>query len=171
MSDNFERVVELYGDMLFRISLSLLADTYDAEDAVQETFCRYVAKVYHFTDAEHRKAWLIRVCINICKDILRRRVRNVYLAFDDLTDYGIPDTEIGVLDEIMSLPVIYREVVLMHYVEDYKVAEIADILQITPSAVKKRLQYAREKLRIQLDEIETTTEDKDAGQHIEADHG
>ena len=59
----------------------------------------------------------------------------------------------------------------MHYVEDYKVAEIAEILQITPSAVKKRLQYARDKLRIQLDEVESLKGDEDAGQHIEADHG
>ena len=171
MSDHFEKAVETYGDMLFRISLTLLADTYDAEDAVQETFYRYVAKAHHFTGDEHRKAWLIRVCINICKDMLRRRVRDVHLSLDDLTDYGIPDEEVGVLDAIMSLPVIYREVVLMHYVEDYKVAEIAEILQITPSAVKKRLQYARDKLRIQLDEVESLKGDEDAGQHIEADHG
>ena len=152
MSDHFERAVETYGDMLFRKSLTLLADTYEAEDAVQETFYRYVAKAHHFTGDEHRKAWLIRVCINICKDMLRRRVRDVHLSLDDLTDYGIPDEEVGVLDAIMSLPVIYREVVLMHYMEDYKVDEIAKILQITPSAVKKRLQYARERLRIQFDD-------------------
>lgn len=141
MPDNFEWVVETYGDMLFRISLTLLADTYDAEDAVQETFCRYVAKAHHFTGDEHRKAWLIRVCINICKDMLRRRVRDVHLSLDDLTDYGISNTE------------------------------IADILQITPSAVKKRLQFAREKLRIQLDEVETTKVDEDAGELSQADRG
>ncbi|MBQ8508359.1 MAG: RNA polymerase sigma factor [Clostridia bacterium] len=152
MDKHIEAVVETYGNMLFRVSLTLLANRYDAEDAVQETFYRYVAKAQTFNDDEHRKAWLIRVCINICKDMLRRRVRDVHLSLDDLTDYGISDSAIDVFDEIMSLPVIYREVVLMHYMEDYKVDEIAKILQITPSAVKKRLQYARERLRIQFDD-------------------
>lgn len=169
MSDSFERVVEKHGNMLFRVSLTLLADTYDAEDAVQETFYRYVAKTQHFTDDEHRKAWLIRVCINICKDMLRRRIRDVHLSLDELIDYGIHDSEISIFDEIMSLPVIYREVVLMHYVEDYRVNEIADILKITPAAVKKRLQYAREKMRIQLDEVEPTKGDEYAGQPTEDD--
>ena len=121
MSDHFERAVETYGDMLFRISLTLLANAYDAEDAVQETFCRYVAKAQRFADDEHRKAWLIRVNINICKDLLRRRIHTSSHDLSTLPDCGIPDAALDVFDEVMSLPVIYREVVLMHYMEDYKV--------------------------------------------------
>ena len=51
--------VEKYGDMLYRISLLILKNTADAEDAVQETFIKYFTKAPEFTDADHEKAWTI----------------------------------------------------------------------------------------------------------------
>lgn len=45
--------VERYGDMLYRICLLALKNTADAEDAVQETFIRYVQKSPDFLDGEH----------------------------------------------------------------------------------------------------------------------
>lgn len=149
--DDIAQAVDAYGSMLLRVCLTLLADKYDADDALQETFFRLFTKAPEFRDSEHRKAWLIRVAINICKDTLRRRNRETYLSLDDLDEYGIAENDLGVLDSVMLLPVIYREVILLHYIENYKVTEISDILGITEAAVKKRLQYAREKLRLEFD--------------------
>ena len=147
MSDHFEQAVETYGDMLFRISLTLLADTYDAEDAVQETFYRYVAKAHHFTGDEHRKAWLIRVCINICKDMLRFRKHADCLSIDEIRNLTSSEDNAQILGMLGLLEEKYRAVIHLHYVEGYGTNEISDMLGITSAAVKKRLQRGREKLR------------------------
>ena len=68
--------VERYGDMLYRICLLSLRNTADAEDAVQETFIKYVQKSPDFSDVEHEKAWLITVATNKCHDMLRYRTRH-----------------------------------------------------------------------------------------------
>lgn len=50
-----------YSDMLYRICIVMLCNEQDAQDVVQDTFCRYLEKRPVFRDAEHEKAWLIRV--------------------------------------------------------------------------------------------------------------
>lgn len=76
--------VEKYGDMLYRLSLSMLRNKQDAEDSVQDTFMRYLYKKPKFNDEEHEKAWLLRVCINVCKNKLRARKRHEYVSMEDL---------------------------------------------------------------------------------------
>ncbi len=62
-----EEIVELYSDMLLRIALQNMRNLQDAEDVVQDTFMKYLA-LNDFNSETHRKAWLIRVCINLCKE-------------------------------------------------------------------------------------------------------
>jgi RNA polymerase sigma-70 factor (ECF subfamily) len=58
---HIEYAVEKYSQMLFRICYSILNNKHDAEDALQETFLRYMLKAPLFKDSEHEKAWLIKV--------------------------------------------------------------------------------------------------------------
>ena len=60
-----EEIVESYGDMLYRICVVILCNEQDAQDAVQETFCRYMEHSAKFHSKEHEKAWLIKVATNI----------------------------------------------------------------------------------------------------------
>jgi len=147
-----QAIIDQYGSMLFRISLTLLKNSYDAEDALQETFLRYLTRAPEFHDASHRKAWLIRVIINISKDMLRYRSRHEYIPYDELIGEDKDSPHYGILEEVMALPLIYREVVLLYYVEEYPIREAAAILSVPETTVKKRLQYAREKLRLACDE-------------------
>ena len=62
--------VEKYGDMLYRLSLSMLRNKQDAEDSVQDTFMRYLYKSPNSMMRNTKKAWLLRVCINVCKNKL-----------------------------------------------------------------------------------------------------
>ena len=66
-----EEIMDIYGNMLFRMCLIRLGNANDAEDAVQETMIKYVQKNPYFKDAEHQKAWLIRVASNKCKAIIK----------------------------------------------------------------------------------------------------
>lgn len=142
-----ERIVETYGNMLFRICLVLLSNEKDAEDVVQDTFITYLTKSPIFNDAEHEKAWLITIATNRCKNMRRYNIIRRHMNINDLQLYSKRKESYGLLDQLIRLPTKEKIVLLLHYVEGYKVDEIAKILTITSSAVKKRLQRGREILR------------------------
>ena len=139
-----EMTIRKYSNLLYRICLVFLANQHDAEDALQETFWRYLTKAPPFHNAEHEKAWLIRVAINICRDMRRWRWRNTHLNIDDVANYcGADERGSEILALVMNLPQKHKEVIILHYIEGYGVKEMAELLGISISATKKRLQYAR----------------------------
>ena len=73
LKNDIEAVYDMYADMLYRLSLSYLQNSEDARDAVQDVFIKYATASDIFKDDEHKKAWLIRVTVNCCNDMLRRR--------------------------------------------------------------------------------------------------
>ena len=138
--------VEKYGDMLYRICLIMLRNTADAEDAVQETFIKYVSKSSELSDGEHEKAWLITVATNKCRDILRYNNRHITGSEELLEGYSVTEEDSGILDALMELPEKYRIVLALHYIDEYKVDEISEITGIGASAVKMRLSRGRKLL-------------------------
>ena len=148
-SDEVADVIHEYSDMLFRICLVMLCKEQDAEDALQETFLRYILKAPVFTAVEHQKAWLIRVAKNVCNDIGRYRKRHNHINIDDLTHYSASVETTGILETVLSLPNKHKLIVVLHYVDGYDVKSIAELLGITISTAKKRLQRAREKLKLE----------------------
>jgi len=144
---DFDLVYTTYADMLYRISVSILRSSDDAEDAVQNTFCRYLDKSPSFSDKEHEKAWLIRVAVNQCKDLMRRRKIRAWLPIEALTDVGVRPKSTPALDAVAELPDKYKSVVVLYHLEEMSIDEIARILELSPSAVKMRLSRAREMMR------------------------
>ncbi|PIC95153.1 RNA polymerase subunit sigma-24 [Sporosarcina sp. P26b] len=140
-------MVDTYGNMLFSICLVILCNEKDAEDAVQDTFMTYVTKSPTFNDSEHEKAWLITIATNRCKNMRRYNIIRKHIDINDLQLYSKNNQNHDLLDHLMRLPTKHKVVLLLHYVEGYKVDEIAKILTITTSAVKKRLQRGRVLLR------------------------
>lgn len=149
--ENIERIVETYSDMLFKICFVMLCNEHDAEDAVQDTFIKYISQSPDFDNAEYEKAWLIRVSENICRNMMRFNFRHRTVNIDDLYDCCRDTNEISTLETIMSLPAKYKSVLHLFYVERYKTDEIAKMLMLSPSTVRKRLQYGRELLRLEYD--------------------
>lgn len=145
-----EEVVMEYGDMLFRICLVMLCNEQDAQDAVQDTFCRYLERAEKFTDREYEKAWLIKVAANRCRDLHRGRARHPSVRLEDVGEYCDFPEQSEVLMELMNLPDKLKTVIYLHYIEGYKTAEIARMLGISMDAVKKRMQRGRERLRLSL---------------------
>lgn len=143
-----EEMVQAYSSMLYKICIVMLCNEQDAQDAIQDTFCRYLEKSPVFTDKEHEKAWLIRVASNICRDMLRFRIRHPKVSIEAITDSLATPEEQNVLAELLALPLRYRSVIYLHYVEGYRIREIADLLGISEQAVKKRMQRGRDQLRL-----------------------
>lgn len=143
-----EKAVRAYSNMLYKICIVMLCNEQDAQDAVQDTFCRYMEKRPDFTSEEHEKAWLIQVAVNISRDMLRFHIRHPKVSIDQIADRYTTPEQAEILSDLLDLPVKYRSVIYLHYVEGYRIREIASILKITEPAVKKRLQRGREQLRL-----------------------
>ncbi|MCM1536752.1 MAG: sigma-70 family RNA polymerase sigma factor, partial [Clostridium sp.] len=93
-----------YSNMLYKICIVILCNEQDVQDAIQETFVRYLEKRPDFDSAEHEKAWLIRVAVNICRDMLRFRMRHPKVSLDELENsLAAPETG-ETLKELMELP-------------------------------------------------------------------
>jgi len=149
----FETAYGLYADMLYRLSFSYMKNKEDAEDVVQEVFTKYFCGLHLPMNPEQEKAWLLRVTINQCHDVLRKKRYRIHASLDEVTELvAIEETDTGHLyDALQKLPEKNRGVVILHYLEGYSVEEIAKILQLSVSAVKMRLKRGREFLKEELE--------------------
>lgn len=147
-----ENIINLYGDLLYRTGIMILGNPQDVQDVLQEVMLKVLQKMPEFHDSEHEKAWLLRVTINLCKDMLRFRFRHQYIQIDELEIEAVDTDDRYLLQEIIQLPPRWRIVLLLHYVEGYSLKEIADILAVSENAVKKRMQRAKKALRAKLEE-------------------
>ena len=147
-----EEMVTTYSPMLYRICVVMLGNEADAQDAVQDTICKYLECKKEFRDREHEKAWLIKVAQNRCRDLRRFQIRHPQAALEEITaSYENPEYS-QVLEELVNLPLSIKAPVYLHYIEGYKAAEVSEILGISVNAVKKRLQRGRKMLRLRLEE-------------------
>lgn len=147
-----ENIINLYGDLLYRTGIMILGNPQDVQDVLQEVMLKVLQKMPEFHDSEHEKAWLLRVTINLCKDMLRFRFRHQYIQLDELEIEAVDTDDRQLLQEIIQLPPRWRIVLILHYVEGYSLKEIADILAVSENAVKKRMQRAKAGLKKKLQE-------------------
>ena len=142
------RAVEQYADTVRRICLVHLKNYADTEDIFQTVFVKYLLHTAPFASPEHERAWIIRVTINACKDLLRSVFRRRTLSLEEVAEQPAPaDEHRAVLQAVQALPAAYRDVVYLHYYEGYTVPEIAEILGKNVNTVYTRLTRARGLLR------------------------
>ncbi len=146
-TDSIEAIMHTHGNMLFRLCLITLGNESDAEDAIQETLIKYLQKVPEFKSPEHEKAWFIKVAMNKCRDILRYKSRHPVVDVEEIITYTNDATDSGIIDALMTLPEKFRVVLILYYVEEYSIENIAHVIGKTTSAVKMRLQKGRRLLR------------------------
>ncbi len=144
-------LVEKYGVMLFRICYCILCHRDDAEDALQDTFLKYLTKAPEFESEEHEKAWLIKVATNTSKNAVLLKKRRKTVDLDELRSIGIEDEDSAVFESVMALPVKFKIVMTLYYIEGYNSNEISEIIGISPEAVRKRLQKGREILKTEIE--------------------
>ena len=152
-SEDFDAAYDAYGTMVYRLAMVYLGRHADAEDITQEVFVKLIYKAPAFLDKEHEKRWLLRVTVNLCKDQLKGFWRKRAIALEQ--DYPIDDPDtFGVADAVVRLPEKYKTVIHLHCYEGYTVAEIADILKLSESAVKMRLKRGREMLKLEMEDAQ-----------------
>jgi RNA polymerase sigma-70 factor (ECF subfamily) len=144
------RAIELYGDTVYRICLLYLRNRYDADDVFQDVFLKLILYGKSFNSNAHEKAWLIRVTINACKDVLKSFFRKNSTSFDEnlyVGSYHLPEQETEVLTAVAALSDNYRMVILLHYYEGYSAVEIAKILGRKVNTIYTWLDRARKDLK------------------------
>lgn len=146
--EDLSRVMEAYADMVRRICFLHLKNKYDTEDVFQNVYLKYLLYDKPFESREHEKAWFARVAINACTDHLRYAARRKWVPLDMIEEERevLDDMSSEVLEAVLSLPEKYRNVIYLHYYEDYPAVEIARILGKKENTVYSWLSRARELL-------------------------
>ncbi len=165
-SENRERLtflIRLYEKDILRICYLYLHDIEQAKDAAQETFLKAYTHIGSLKDATKEKYWLTKIAVNVCRDYLRSSWAlhiNRYVRPEDLRIAAEqPDeTKTALTAAVMNLPQKLMEAVTLRYVQGYDIAETAEILRITPSAVSRRCRKARIILKNELEGSEDYNE-------------
>ena len=144
--------IDRYADMVRRICFVHLKNADDTEDIFQEVFLKYALHAVDFEDSAHEKAWLIRVTINACRDLLKNAFRSRTVSLEELIDLPSEERERHgeVLDAVLNLPKKYKDVVYLYYYEGYSAPEIANILGKNTNTIYTLLARARNQLKITL---------------------
>ncbi len=150
----FNLAVEQYLNMVYRIALNWFGSVHDAEDAAQEVMLRLWKNTSGFEGDAHLRHWLVRVTINVCKDLSRApwRLHSVPLAQAPPQPCADEPEAQAVVEEILRLPKKYRVPLYLYHYEGYSVREISALLRANPSTIRTRLSRARELLKHQLEE-------------------
>jgi RNA polymerase sigma-70 factor (ECF subfamily) len=162
----FSRLIENYKNMVYNLAYRMSNNPHEAEDISQEAFLRAYQSLARFNPSYKFSTWLYQITLNIIKDKYKKKDID-YVSLDtpietddsvfypqlaDLTNN--PENIIAQKEDfqaiqqaIYSLPLKYREVLVLRHLQDLSYTEIANILKLPTGTVKVRLYRAREQLR------------------------
>lgn len=168
----FNLLYQRYVKLVYYIAFRICKNDADSQDIVQETFLQVKRMINNLNNPSLFKFWLNQIVISRCKNLFRK---NKYVTYDDEhyeAKNNLIETREDVLPEailkfesdkavlcafIDELPQGQREVVVLHYLEQFSVEETAAILELPQGTVKSRLSYARTALRKKIELYEKTT--------------
>lgn len=136
---------------LYRVSYSQLSQGCDREDAVQECLCKAWKSKDKLREERYMQTWVVRILINECRSIQKRR--KIELPLEDAAHrYAPNDSNYELHDAILNLKDDLRLPIVLHYMEGFTLAEIAEILHLPKSTVGSRLNRGRLELKRYLSE-------------------
>lgn len=146
--DAFVTLIGLYRESMYQIAYAILKNNEDAADAMQDTILICWEKIDTLRHARYFKTWMTRILINRCNRLYSQRSRTTDLNEGTFSSISPdPAARMECQEMMQQLTDNQRIVVELYYAQQFKIHEIADILDITPSAVKNRLHTARKVLK------------------------
>ncbi|NNK39620.1 MAG: RNA polymerase sigma factor [Winogradskyella sp.] len=157
-----------YCNGMLVVALRFITDKMEAEDVVQESFIKAFSKLNQYKAEVSFGAWLKRIVINKCIDVLKaKKQRQIELQDHHLKIVDEPTDDDWTVDDnitledvkvsIEALPEKYKYVVMLYLVEGYDHQEIAEILDITEVASRTQLMRGKQKLKHVLKTIRNGT--------------
>ena len=154
------KLFEEHKELVYRTALAITHDERAAEDILQECFVRLYTYAASVDSERPLKPWLYRVTVNLAYDWSSKKP--VGQPLDEVLEWlsGLPgafpapdrkaeekETMRMVREVVDGLPPLHRAVIVLFYMENLTVDEIAGVLDLPVGTVKSRLHYARERLR------------------------
>jgi RNA polymerase sigma-70 factor (ECF subfamily) len=164
----YENIMRKYNQRLYRISMSIVNDSEEADDIIQSAYIKAYEHLSNFKFKSDFGTWLIKILIN--ESLLRRRQKQRLQQIDGKKLKLASNQEsplqkvmnkevINILEKAMGqLPQKYRIVFIMREVENMSTRETMECLNISESNVKVRLSRAKEMLRNSLTEYYKTND-------------
>ena len=143
----FTVLIEQNTKSMYKVAKAILKNDEDVADALQDTILTCWEKIGTLEKNEFFKTWLIRILINKCNVIYRQKVS--WVSEEQFPEYSVSENQYTYVEWCQLLECLeekYRIVIVLYYVEGFKVREIAKILKVSESTVKGRLVTAREKV-------------------------
>lgn len=145
----YTHIIRRYQQQIFLYCYYLLKNREEAEDAAQEIFIRGLEHIHHFVPTASFSAWLYKIAQNHCTDLLKRNAR----TFKSFIQYKLnlkqqPIYEYtNLIHELLDqLSLKDRQILLLRSLEDYNYEEIATIMGLKSSTIRKRYERLRKKL-------------------------
>ncbi len=134
--------------ILYKTARSHFSEEEDIADAFQDTTEAAYRTITHLNNAEYFRTWLIRILINKCIDIKRKKQKeSPALIFPEEGETCMELANCEFEELMRSLDEKYRTVLLLYYGEGFKITEIAQLLDMEENTVKSRLSRGRDKFR------------------------
>lgn len=159
--DALGSLYDRYNRLVYRTALGVTGDPEAAADLLQEVFLRLFRFASRIDPKRPLEPWLYRMTANLSYTWLKRRKWQHPL--DDISDWLAGDRKAqpsvqaeqneawsGVEKAVAQLPWAQRMVIVLYYINDCSLQEIAEILKIPAGTVKSRLHYARQALKEQM---------------------
>jgi len=168
----FEIIIKAYQGIVFRVCRSVLSNREDAEDAAQESFCRAFRLLRTFRLDKRFKPWIVSIALNTSRSFYRKRGRisanTSPVAPEEVQSSSSVEIEgeRAILKEsiraaVQRLPARLRDTVILYYLEEFDVSDVAAALNIGKENVKSRLHRARGVLREILEKSATERSDNE----------
>ena len=147
---DFDSIYLEYKDYIYRTCILYLKDHHLAEDCTQDVFIKVYKKQKSYKGKSSLKTWITRICINCCRDMLRKR------KVEDNLDESLPEDEsdhtkkLIVSEAVMSLPLQFREVVILYYYREFTMKEIAEIIHTKNKNIEYRIRKAKKLIKERL---------------------
>ena len=139
--ERFTELVLSAEKTLYRVSMSMLHNESDCEDAVQTAILTAYEKLSDLKQEEYFKTWLVRILINACHRQLRFQKRHTELSEDIPAEEN--NVSFEVREAINKLPDKIRQAIVLYYIEEFSIKEIKTILHIPEGTIKSRLSKGR----------------------------
>lgn len=149
LNGHIHQAVRAHMQSVVRMAYAYVRHIQDAEDIAQDTFLAYLGSGRRFESSLHEKAWLLRVCINKSKNLLKSGWQKSRHPLPE-RQAAMPPQEEGALYAMLALEEKYRLPIHLYYYEGYAIKDIARILSLPPATVGTRLARARAQLKKQL---------------------
>lgn len=150
----YKMIYDRYEQPLLHTALRVLGLQQDAEDAVQMTFLKLYRGIRNYNYSSKFSTYLFRILMNVCFDILRKRVRIHSLEDANASCHSRHEEKMLLEEAILALPNRMRACFVLFAVEELRQDEIAEILNITPGGVKSSIYHAKARLRDRLSNLQ-----------------